>query len=179
MPLHLAFRSEPSPERLQAALASVRVASVQLYHSLLGTQPEPSASMVTSALAGSASVLTAQDGLPLHDGQELGLAAFTQLRALTLRETSAPPEVLRATDLPTSLEELTLAGSGGTYTPEALGLPWFAGLERLPRLRRLTLLRYVSWQTGDWDADAQQPGPLHLPPGLEVRAVLLVPELRD
>ncbi len=43
--------------------------------------------------------------------QDTALAAFTRLRALTLRETRDSPDVLRAVELPASLTDITLDGA--------------------------------------------------------------------
>ena len=98
------------------------------------------------------------------------LAAFTRLRALTLRETRASPDVLRAAELPSSLTDITLDGARAS----SAGLPWFVGLDQLRNLQRLTFAAYQCWRLGSWDDDTEQVGPLQLPPCLRARTIAAV-----
>ena len=162
IPLQLA------PEKLQPALSSVRVASVT-FHDSLSMLPPAAKPAVMSVLAASASTLTALHGIPLRGDQGFGLTAFTQLRALTLQQWRDPPDVLRATDLPPTVRDLTL-DSGLTVHED---LPRFAALDELHNLRRITLRGYRKWQLGSWDEEEGRCRPLQLPLNLAVRAVIL------
>ena len=169
VPLHVVFRTQLPPERLQAALSSVPVASVRLPESAAPLPPH-AVSAVMSALARSAATLTALRGLPLPDGPAFDqLAAFLQLRVVTLRVTSDSPEVLQASQLPPSLERMTIQAPQGYSSGANAGLPWFSGCEQLRKLRRITFAGYGVWRLGSWDPATEQPCPLHLPPGFKVR----------
>ena len=148
---------------LQKALSRVCVASLRLHYGI--SQPRPAwTAKVMSELGRSASTLTAVHGLPLRTRHELGLPVFTQLRALTLHATGNPPDILRASDLPLSLRDITLDAAGVNEST----LPWFAGFDRLLDLRSVTLLHYDEWQLGTWDDAKEQRIPLQLPPNFEV-----------
>ncbi len=155
--------SRLTPSQLRAALTSVRFASVTL-HNTLGDGLTAKTAAVMAALAGSASTLTAVHDLPLRNSETLTLAAFPRLRAVTLRVVQSSPGLLSATQLPISLEELTLEGiRHRTRNP-----PCFASLETLRNLRRLTFRNFQRWELS---AYKETTCPLRLPPSLEVRAV--------
>ena len=178
VPLHVDLRPPLTPERLRVVLSSARYASVNLHGSLTEVRPVPpeSPALVVAALAGSASTLTALHGLPLvepADHPEPGLAAFTRLRVLTLRQTWAALEVLRVAQLPASLTELQLS----VDTNKRTSLPLFVGLDGLSSLRRITSAGHVRWKLGSWDDEAEEPCELSLPSSFEVGAVRPVPLL--
>ncbi len=173
-PLNKHFNEKLRPKQLLATLSSTCFASVRLYYSYPDQQwlPPPALPpMIVTALARSASTLTALHHLPLvepwvepsPDDTGLGLAALTQLRALTLRQTWEDLTQLRADDLPPSLEDLTLV----MQHPRDLDcfwedLPSFVAFDRLQNLRRLTLDEYSLLELR-WH-------PALLPPSLEVCA---------
>ena len=175
----MVFPLQLPPQQLRAALTSVPLASVTLHDSILTLHPR-TVSMLVSALAGSAVTLTALHGLPLgaaqRDRPHAGLAAFTQLRALTLYQTEAFPKPLRATHLPASLEELTVASTA------AMGADWMSAqqpalvaFDELSSLRRLTLVNYFDWRLrseGDHDG-AGTYDPPQLPHSLQVHSGVL------
>ena len=162
------------PEQLLATLSSTCFASVRMHHSyrddqwpLLPALPP----MIVTALARSASTLTALHDLPLvkpwvappPDGPGLGLAALTRLRALTLRQTWEDFAELRAGDLPPSLEDLKLVMQNPRHVEGVSDdLPLFVAFDMLQNLRRITLSEYrvlkLQWH------------PTLLPPRLEVCA---------
>ena len=162
------------PKQLLATLRSTCFASMRLYNGYSDEQwpllPALPPRIVT-ALTRSASTLTALHDLPLVEPWEEaddtgpGLAALTQLRALTLRLTWEGFAELRAEDLPPSLEELTLV----MQHPRDVFLFWtdlplFVAFDRLHSLRRITLSEYNVLEL-HWH-------PALLPPSLEVRAPL-------
>ncbi len=172
VPRHLVFREEQTAEQLHAVLASAPLASVQLHESV-GKLPPDSLAMVTSALAGSAATLAALRGFPLVELQgspDGGLAAFTQLRALSLRQNLEAPRILHAAQLPASIEELTLIGDAvlNEFTNDPYIPPTLVGFRSLHSLRRITLMHYHEWRWGVADAAEAQQVPGHLPPSLEV-----------
>jgi len=187
-PLHVVLRSQLAPDQLHPALSSVRVASLKLRNSFSELTPAAT-SAVIAALASSASTLTALHRLPLWDeeddedevdddvlpvrSREPALAAFTQLRALTLRETTTTLFVLRANSLPTSFLQLKLVAGRDCQD----GLPLFAAFDRLQNLRRLTLRHYESWHLGTWDDEEERSRPPQLPPNLQVGKTRLVTAL--
>ena len=131
-----------------------------------------------SALAGSASTLTALHGLPLlSEHLEMGLAAFSQLRAVTLRHTSHGIDRLHAAQLPLSLEELTLVLARPEADANNTSLPLLVDLDRLTNLRRISFGNYCRRKLGSWDPPTRQRGPLHPAPSLKVCLVVL--ELRS
>ena len=171
----MGFQSELAPAQLHATLSSI--SEVFLDDSIRHLPPQLLRPIV-SALARSASAsLTALRRIPLQDSRGLDLTAFTQLRAVTLLETGDSPEVLRAIQLPLSLEELQIdASQGYNYTARA-PLPLLIAFDRLMNLRRLTFARYNldTWRLGSWNEEAQLPVPLQLSLSLEVRTVNPVP----
>jgi len=169
VPLHVDLRQPVTPERLRVVLSSACYASVNLHGSLTEARPvlPEVPALAVSALAGSASTLTALRGLPLvepADHPEPGLAAFTRLRALALRQTWAALGVLRVAQLPASLTELHLLVDGTIPT----NLPFFVGFDRLTNLRQITSAGHHSWMLGCWDDDEGERCQLRLPPGFEV-----------
>ena len=180
MPLHLVFEKQLAPERLQAALSSVRAVGSLTLHDSVTKLPPDTPSLLVSALAEtSASTLTALHGLPLLKPDwepEPDLTPFTALRALTLRQTLESPELLRAANLPASLEEMTLLLSAPVMKvfadPFASCPPLFVGFERLRNLRRITIENYFFWELSSWDDEAQSDGPAMFPPSLEVRTAV-------
>jgi len=167
------FTKQLPPKKLLATLSSTCLSSVHLFWDTEeGQWPPPPAlpPMIVSALAPrSASTLTALHDLPLvkrwveplPDDTGLGLAALTQLRALTLRQTWEELAELRADDFPLSLEDLTLVMEHPDYV-EAVweDLPRFVAFDRLQNLRRITISEYWVLKTR-WH-------PALLPPSLEV-----------
>ena len=144
-----------------------------------GQWPPPAAvpSQLVSALAGSASTLVELHDLPLVGEQAVGLAAFTRLRVLTLRQASEM-RALPSTLLPASLEDLTLI----SHLPTAWhGLgdrpPHFTNCDRLRRLRRITLAEFAHWSLASPGGGHGERHPAPFPQSLEVRAPLL--SLRD
>ncbi len=112
VPLHLVIESRWAQERLQAALSSVLVASLTPGEDAPCMRPH-AVPAIMSALARSAATLTVLHALCLPDTDRLGLAAFRQLQTLTLCETGHSSKMLRASELPDSLRELTLAAPDG------------------------------------------------------------------
>ncbi len=174
VPLRVASLPRLPLQQLPAALSSVPLASVTLRDSLVMLHSWNTSEAV-SALASSASTLTALHGLPLYAAQQNrpqpGLAAFTQLRALTLYQTEAAPKALRAMHLPASLEELTLESQiAVTWAADWMQyrLPSIVAFDELTRLRRLTLASFqqFSLRTGDDEEGLSQQ--LQLPHSLEV-----------
>ena len=160
-------------------LTSERFCGVRLYYSVQDEQwppPPQLPPLVVSALAGSASMLIALQNLPLVEPSsgdpELVLAAFTQLRELSLRQTWHM-DVLRATNLPASLEDLQLIMNLPDFV-DALGQdpPLFEAFDRLHNLRRITLTDYWSWNLGRWNDAQTRWHPAMLPRSLEVCASL-------
>jgi len=164
VPLEVEAFDGMTPDWLAAAPSGARFSGVHLPYDPAEIQwPPPAAvpSQLLSALTASASTLVELHDLPLRDQLAVGLAAFTQLRVLTLRQTCRM-EALHAALLPASLEALTLqlnlpdmAHAGG------LDPPLFAGFDRLRHLRRVTLVECTSWDLGSPALFAQS---------LEVRA---------
>jgi len=180
-PLHLdvaeEFTDKPTPQQLQAVLTSERFCGVRLYYSVQDEQwppPPQLPPLVVSALAGSASMLTALHDLPLIEPRsgspELVLAAFTQLRELSLRQTWHL-DVLRAAELPASLEDLQLIMDIPDNTDALINEdppPFFEAFDRLHSLRRITLTDFRSWQLHSWDDTESHWHPAPPPPSLEV-----------
>jgi len=118
VPLHV---EALTPARLEAAGRSgARFGSAHVHLSATEQWPQPSdtPSGIVSALAGSAATLTALHGLPLVKppaGGDPVWAAFTELRDLSLRQTWRQMDVLRATELPASLQDLKLVMNIAEY----------------------------------------------------------------
>jgi len=181
-PLHFDAGKRWSAERLQATLSRHSFVSVDLHTSLTREQPVRSRtpSQVLSALAGSASTLTALHGVPLLDPlrhRTLGLAAFTRLRALTLRQASDAVHELRAAQLPASLEELTVTLALPKPQLERViyyasvprpNVPVLVDFEGMTNLRRISFGDYWSWELASRDRQTGQRGLLHTPPSLQV-----------
>ncbi len=139
--------------------------------------------MVVSALAGSAATLTTLHGLPLgvaqRDRPHPGLAAFTQLRALTLQQMEARPKALRAAHLPASLEQLTLATQAdedGDYMHRQL--PALGALNGLTRLRRLSLAGFEQFWMRTEDGAEGYFQQIQFPQSLEVHTMIPCSEQR-
>ncbi len=140
----------------------------------------PAFRSLVRALAGSAPTLTALHGLPLVELQDSvppGLAAFTQLRALSPVPDGGLPASPVSNTAAGGLEELTLAF---TYLPAEgfcsreppLLMGFAAGLQHL---RSITLAEYYSWPLGSSrDAAEDEPVRLQLPLRLEVGTACLV-----
>ena len=148
----------------------VPFASVTLpYH--LPARPSGPLGLV-SALAGSASTLTALHGLPtaeLERSRDRGLAAFTRLRALTLRLAPVFPAPLSASLLPAGLEELTVELVDTRDSGHPIEPPPLAAFSTLQSLRRVTFTGYYSeWHFSSSRADGWPTGCLQLPASLEV-----------
>ncbi len=111
------------------------------------------------------------------------MAAFTQLRALTLCQTSdALDEQLLASQLPRSVQELTLVGVApddkDSEPPDGTAfLPALVGFPGLHDLRRLTFAAQESWDVSILDDEEGTPDPVHLPPSLQVRLASFKPTL--
>jgi len=115
---------------------------------------------------GAAPTLSALHGLTLGElevSQSLGLAAFARLRALTLRQLPAEPEVMCATLLPLSLVELRLKADGPEQVP-----PLLSSFGRLHQLRRITFANYFVWHFRTGVNRHQRFRRSHLPYNLEV-----------
>ena len=162
-----------SQRQLRAALSSMAAASVRLRYGRR-LPPPKSQSRLLSALAGSAPTLAALHGLRLVvDGLPPGLPAFMRLRALTLCQTRTHCALLSATQLPPSLEDLTLAL---TVPAEQnicwASLPLLVSFEGLRKLKRLTFADYnSSWQLSSRDDGEGDSDPVLLPLSLQVRFV--------
>ncbi len=154
-------------ERLLSVLASGCFGHVSLGHRRTAEAPPPEMpTQIVAALTGSSSsMLTAFHNLPLvqpEDQPPAALAAFTQLRTLTLRQTWDGPNILRLAQLPASLEELTLTPAA---KPEDISVPVFVDLDSLPSLRRITCASYLGWELGSGDWERR---PICVPPSFEV-----------
>jgi len=99
----------------------------------------------------------------------LKLAALTQLRALTLRQTWHGPAELRAKELPPTLEDLTLVMDRAGHVAAAWEPPRLVAFDRLRNLRRITFVEYRSWSIWRRRESRRQPTPL--PHSLEVCAL--------
>ena len=173
----MALPTNLSQSQLRAALSSVAAASVRLQYGRR-VPPPMSQSRLLPALAGSAPTLAALHGLRLAvdsmpPGLPPGLPAFTRLRALTLCQTRQRRALLRATQLPPSLEDLTLA----LTVPDVqrighAGPPLLVGFDGLCNLQRLTLADYgTSWQLCSRVDEEGASDPALLPLCLQVRLV--------
>jgi len=174
VPLHV---EGMTPARLEtAAQSGACFGSVHVHLSATPQWPPPSdtPSRILSALAGSAATLTALHGLPLvkppaGGDPGLGLAAFTELRDLSLRQTWREMDVLQATDLPASLQDLkvvmNIAEHKGIPIGQLQAPPLFVAFDRLQSLRRVTLAGYRLLNLGKWGRRLDCPP---LPASLEV-----------
>ena len=175
VPWHRVFGKKATAEQLQMEFARVPLATVQLHRSV-SKLPSESLASIVAALAGSAATLTALLGFPLvelQDSPHGGLAAFSQLRVLGLRQNMESPKVLRAAQLPASIETLTLAcrAKVDEFSSHECFPPVLVGLHGLQNLRRIRLADYDCWHLSCWDAEEGQHGPVSLPPRLEVCAM--------
>ncbi len=180
VPLHLDVRTrqaleELPPDQLLKALSRGCIASVELHDSILRA-PRDMQSSVVSALARSASTLTTVHGLRLDiaNSQEAPLAAFTALRDLTLRHWQDTGGILRAADLPSSLEEIRVelrARARARKSIATSGLPPPVAFDSLRDLRRITYANYDLWDLLSCD-DEGDVIPVQLPQSLEVCAVV-------
>jgi len=175
-PRHLVFSKKPTAEQLLTELTSVPLAGVEL-HKSAGKLPPESLPAVIAAMVGSAATFTALYNFPLvelpRDIPGGGLAAFTRLRALSFRQRMESPMVLRAAQLPPSVEELTFmchTPFDESSTDRCLS-PVLVGFHRLHSLRRITLVDYYEWRLSFEDTEETQHCLGHLPPSLEVCAV--------
>ena len=182
LPLNLEFSRGMMPDWLAAAPSGARFGSVHLPDDPEGMGDEQwpplpkRPPLVVSALAGSASTLAALHNLPLRklpaddSDPEVGLAAFTQLRELSLRQIWHM-DVLRAADLPASLEDfeliMNLADLEGFDWP---GPPNFVAFDSHQNLRRITLAGFPSWKIGGYSRQRRRWRPALLPRSLEVCA---------
>ena len=168
----MTFSKDLTPEQLQAALSSVACVSVRLHGSNTMQHPPPNLpSLMVAALPRSASTLAVLHGLTLvepQNDQQLGLAAFTRLCALTLRQTD-DLDTFIATYLPASLVDITLI-QDLPESDEAVDMdpPFIVGLEQLAALKRVTFEDYCSWRLGSWLHDGGQECPQQFPPSVEV-----------
>jgi len=181
VPLELESFDGMTPGWLAAAPSGARFGSVHLPYDPAemnadGQWPPPAtaASQVVSALASSASTLVELHDLPMVKpalGQQaVGLAAFTRLRVLTLRETYRMA-ALHATLLPASLEDLTLQlNLPNMDFSVGMGPPLFADFARLRHLRCITLVEFANWRLGSPGGGQGWWLPALLPRSLEVRA---------
>jgi len=178
VPLHLDIRTrqaleELPPDQLLKALSRGCIASVELHDSILRA-PREMQSSVLSALTRSASTLTVLHSLRLEiaNSQEAPLAAFTALRDLTLRHWQETGGILRAADLPSSLEEIRVELRARARKSIATsGLPPLVAFDRLRDLRRITYANYDLWDLLSCD-DEGDVIPAQLPQSLEVCAVV-------
>ena len=143
----LVCQPQLTPAQLQAALSSASFIGVRLQHDPLVQPPPELPSLIVAALAGSASELIALHGLPMlapQQGQpEVTLAAFTRLRALTLRQaTDSPGLWLRAAALPASLEDLKLFQDPDNQLNPFRKTPLLSGFDKLRSLQRMTVVNY-------------------------------------
>ena len=169
----MAITSDSTPEQLRATLSGACYRCVELYDDgkVLPPLPEMS-SLVVAALDRSVAMLTALHSLPLQepqDDQELGLAAFTRLCELTLHQTSSSPDSLRAAQLPTSLQELSLK-LNLPNVEDAIweSLPRLVAFDRLCSLQRITFAGFLTWDLSFREGIGR---PLLLPPNLKVCTV--------
>ena len=163
VPLHVLL----TPARLEAAAGSgISFASVDVNLSEEEQWPPPPETpwQIMSALAGSGATLAALHNYPLMEGQvrpQAALAAFTQLRYLSLLQIWDGLRVLHVGHLPATLERLELTASA-----EESRLPLFSGLESLPRLRMLMFFDYAEYRLGN-SAQGQW-RPMRVPPSFQV-----------
>ncbi len=180
--MHVEVQAQQTPDglppaQLLSALSRGCIASVQLHDSVMRAEPELQSSVV-SALACSASTLTALHGLCLAgtaaDAQHPRLAALSRLRDLTLCHWDDCVAVLQAAHLPSSLKELRVEEHGAAHRRAPAVLPPLVSLDRLRNLRRLTFAQHSRklWQLYSLDDD-QRRIPVQLPQSLEVCAVCL------
>lgn len=176
------FEKKLTDKRLLAVLSSGGFSSVRLTHSVYGQWPPIPIlpPLIAKRLAKhSAPTLTALHDLPLVENwwsrdeprpgdPGLKLAALTQLRALTLRQTWHGPAELRAKELPPSLEDLTLVMDRAGHVAAAWEPPRLVAFDRLRNLRRITFVEYRSWSIWRRRESRRQPTPL--PHSLEVCA---------
>ena len=173
VPLNIICSTQLPAHELQAALASIRLASVTLHDSVTRLPPAAQITLL-SAMMGSAPTLTAIHGLPLghlQDGEATALTAFTRLRALSLCQQLRSDSSLRARQLPASVEELTVA-IGTDYHAHmehgTAGPPFtLVGFHELVSLRRISFCNRFHWNINFSD-DGRTGRLLHLPPNLEV-----------
>ena len=156
-------------KQLRAALRTISVTALTLHHSFV--QQEPTYGELVWALAGLSSTLTALQGLPLeelHDSKPHGLAAFTRLRALTLRRQSDEYGAVRARLLPQSLTALRLEAAD----PGAANLqpPRLIAMGRLQHLRAITIVGHVGCRLSYEDHEEECFG--SIPQSLEVQTSL-------
>ena len=183
VPLHVVCRAELTPQQLRTALSSIPLASLKLHDSVALLPPE-TLSPIVSAIARSASTLVALHGLPrtrIQRGAAIGLAAFTRLRSLTLRQTTNQPARLQAAHLPPSLQELTLSMDVPRFEAALFTccLPKLVAVDGLHSLRRITLAnqRCNRWYNldGHGHDEEERSCPL-LPPSLKVGPAVHGPE---
>ena len=181
VPLRVVFQSRLASRRLRSALAAVPLGDVELHHSLMKLHRR-TLSAVVSALATSAATLTALRALPLEaalrDRPQLGLAALTQLRAVSFYQAVNALEGLQATHLPTSLQKLELI----CFDPEEAEdwdhpmPPALIDFDRLHNLRRISLSLYASWQLSSRDNETGSLRPPQLPQSMEARPATVLPQ---
>ena len=157
VPLTMVIRLPSNPlltiEWVRTALQKVPFACVRLPYSFLD---HPGPLGLVSALAGSVSTLTELRGLPaaeLEDSQERGLAAFTRLRALTVRQTPESPVALSATLLPACLVELEIEAADPLETGSLIAPPPLGAFRKLDRLRRMVYTDFAQWNWAAAPAD--------------------------
>ena len=172
-PLHVELWEQLDAKQLRTALSSHRFGSVNLHSSLTKVQPVPpeKAAAVVLGLVKSAPTLTALHGLPLVEASgypAMILVRFTQLRSLTLRQTSDALRELQLSHLPLSLEELTLTQALPEEVAIRTSLPLLVDLDSLVNLRRINFGDYWSWELASCDPETGEQRPLHPPPSLKV-----------
>ena len=169
----MTWEQQQEPEQLRATLTSSSFLAVRLEQDSEAAVPPELPSLIVAALAGSAPELAALHGLPLLAPQghpEVTLAAFTRLRALTLRQTTDSLGRLRAADLPASLVELTLFQDLlDRDDVDQLNPPLFVAFDELRSLRRITLDQYEAWHLSSTEGEQHSKGPVLLPPSFRVR----------
>jgi len=167
VPLHVWL----TPAGLEAAgEAGTRFAIVNVRLDAEGQCPPPPETpwQIMSALAGSGATLAALHNFPLMEGQvppQADLAAFTQLRYLSLLQIWDGLSVLHVAHLPATLERLEL-----TAAAEETRLPLFSGLESLARLRMLMFFDYAEYRLGSAGVDGEHGRwrPMRVPPSFQV-----------
>jgi len=169
--LSVTWEQQLEPAQLRATLTSSSFLTVRLEQDSEAAVPPELPALIVAALAGSAPELAVLHGLPLLAPQghpEVTLAAFTRLRALTLRQTTESIGRLRAADLPASLVELTLCQDLLDQDDvDQLNPPLF--IDELRSLQRITLDQYCTWHLRSTEGEQHSKGPVLLPASFRVR----------
>ena len=152
--------------QLRQALWTVPVTDLTLHASL--AKQELTYGELVWALGGLAATLTALHGLlleELHDSQPVGLAAFSRLQALTLRQQPDESGAVPATLLPQSLTALRLeAADPGAANQHP---PRLVGMGRLQHLQAITFVGHVGCRLSYEHNEKERFGPF--PQSLQVQ----------